>query len=193
MALPAVGCSVLGNVKVSDFTFALDVASTIIIDEDDITVEPLVLGPLEFGLRFDYGGFTVTGADLLRFTITYAWDPADIRSLDDVLTVATPVFPGEARVDTEVCPGSPFPCLSPVLTLSVFHNGVAMDLFESVTISPPQTILGVSNVFSVAANGASADFESFENRIHLIPEPAATPAVMGALLLLALRRWRHRS
>ena len=183
-ALPPAGCSVLGDVKVMDFSFALDPASTIAIDEEDITVEPLVLGNLQFGLRFRYGGFAVTVNDLLRFTITYAWDPADIRTLEDVLEINSPVFPGEARVDTEVCPGSTFPCPSPVLTLFVRDNGVIHKLTDSVDISPPEVVMGVRNTFTLQANGASADFDSFDNRIHVVPEPGTALTALAGLIWL---------
>jgi hypothetical protein len=188
-ALGPAGCAVSGNVKVTDFRFALDPSSTITIGEGDITVEPLVLGSSGFGLRFDYGGFSVTGADLLKFTIAYIWDPSDIRTVEDVMEANSPVSPGEARVDTEVCPGTRFPCMAPVLTLFVQDNGMIQKHFDSVSISPPETVVGVRNTFTLDANmTGSADFAAFENHIVLVPEPATVLSAVAGLVLLVLRR-----
>jgi hypothetical protein len=190
-ALGPEGCTVSGNVKVMDFSFTLDEASTVAIGEDDITVEPLVLGSIEFGLRFNYGGFTVTGSDLLRFTIEYVWDPSDIRTVEDVLETNSPVFPGEARVDTQVCPGSGFPCTSQVLRMFVQDNGMIQKHFDSVSIIPPQTVVGLRNTFTLDANTTgSADFAAFQNQITLIPEPATSLMAAAGLIWLAARRRR---
>jgi hypothetical protein len=143
-------------------------------------------------LNFASSGFSVSGAEFVTYEITYAWDPSDIRSLDDVLLVDSPVAPGLAKIDTTGCKGAKFTplCGTSTVSLTVFHDGITFVPFASAPIVPPETILGVRNVITLEANGAAADFASFENHI-VLPEPAALWLTAPVLAWLGRRRLKR--
>jgi hypothetical protein len=63
--------------------------------------------------------------------------------------------------------------------------------FDSVSIIPPQTVVGLRNTFTLDANTTgSADFAAFQNQITLIPEPATSLMAAAGLIWLAARRRR---
>ena len=189
IALPPVGCTIADDVKVMDFNFNVVAVSGVPVTASQIFVSPVFGPPSRYGLNFSSPMFSVTGSDFGTYEVTYIFDPSDIRSLEDVMTVSSPVFPGVATVDTFGCLGSGYipNCPGTEVQLTVFHSGTTFDLLDRTAISPPQNILGIRNVIDLKANGASADFDSFENAVYL-PEPATWITALAGSAFLALRR-----
>jgi hypothetical protein len=190
MLLPSAGCTIADHVKVMDFEFEVVDSMGVSLDPDDILVTPVTGMPdYRYGLNFSSSAFSVSGADFITFQIRYIFDPADIRSLEDVMRVASPVAPGLAQIDTFGCLGFGYTpgCAGSEVHLVVSHNGITFIPVDQAAISPPQTILGIRNVIDLQANGASADFDSIENAIYL-PEPATWVTVLAGSAVLVLRR-----
>jgi len=187
LALPAQGCTIADNVRVSTFDFQ---AITGPATPSDINVAPVVLPGFRLGLLFSSSDFSVTGTDTAEYHIEYVFDPTDIRSLRDVMKASSPVFPGLAQVDTFGCKGAAFAptCPTSTLHLQVFDDGVTFVSTDEKPVIPPQTLLGVQHIIQLKGNGASADFDSLENTITFVPEPATWALVALGLSALALRR-----
>jgi hypothetical protein len=192
LELPREGCTISGDVKVMDFAFDVLAANGQPVTADDIQVTPVFGSALRYGLILSSGGFSVAGDEFATYEIRYVFDPTDIRSLEDVMGVLSPVAPGKATIDTFVCPGGGFPsCNAEALSIRVFHHGTEFDLRDSVKIDPPQRIVGVRHLIDLQANGASADFESLENAVFVVPEPATWMLMLaGSALLSGLSRLR---
>jgi hypothetical protein len=194
IALGPGGCVIAGDVNVSGFSFSVlasDGATR--ITAADIDVTPTLSAGGRFGLNFASDGFSVTGNESVTYELIYTFDPSDIRSLDDVLYVDSPVAPGFVVIDTTACLGASFSPLCPTVLappIQVSHDGVTFVAFDSTPIIPPQQVLGVRNVIHLNGGGTgSADFASFENRVEAVPEPgAAWLGGLGLALVLYLQR-----
>jgi hypothetical protein len=191
--LPPAGCTIAGNVKVTDFEFDVVAVSEPVPAASDIFVTPVVGPGNRYGLKFSSSAFSVAGADFATFEVRYIFDPADIRSLEDIMTASSPVAPGLARVDTFGCLGSGYvpSCPGAEVHLIVFHNGISFVDTDQQSIAPPQSILGIRNVINLQANGAFADFDSIENAVYL-PEPGSWATVLAALAAVLVFRRRFQ-
>ena len=189
LALPAQGCTLEGDVRVSTFAFQ---AITGPATASDIQVAPVVVPGTRWGLLFSSSLFSVTANNSAEYDIEYVFDPTDIRSLRDVMRASSPVFPAEARVDTLGCIGAAFSptCPTSTIHLQVFDNGVTFKSTDVKPVIPPQNLLGVKHQIQLSSiNNQPANFDSLENTISSsIPEPASWPLVAAGLSALALRR-----
>ena len=194
-ALGSGGCD-LGVFTVKDFGFSvLGMAEGVTpLDASLITVTPGLSagGPT---LRFESGGFSVTGTEWVTYLISYNVDPPPviIRGFDEEMEAESPVFPGWAQVNTSLCVGgiySPGCTSGSTTSLSVSHQGTVWSLTAHASFSPLVNMLGVQHTIQLDGGGSgSADFQALENRIETIPEPAAwLLGGCGLLMLLLLRR-----
>jgi hypothetical protein len=74
--------------------------------------------------------------------------------------------------------------------LHVFHEGITADLHDDA-FPPLSSYLTVENMVDLQANGAIAEFSSFENRIGYIPETASVLLFPAGLLFIAGLRLRR--
>ena len=173
----------LGPFTLTDFTYT-QLAGTVAIPDTSILVTPIT-GPDFYAVDFSSGAFSVSGTDFTTYLLAYTWDPAPIRSLEDVLNDPV-VFPALSQVTTEVCIDSAFIgplCPTSTTTLTVFDAGIASQLTDSVSFSPSPSILGIRNTIDLQGNGASASFDSLMNKVYVTPEPGTVAAGLVALAL----------
>jgi hypothetical protein len=190
LLLGPTGCSIGDEVAFYAFAFA-DLGTTPLA-ASDILVTPALVGQNPT-LTFSSDGFSVTGDEAATYQISYNVDPHPILfgfALE--MEAFTPVFPGVATIATSLCIAAPFTpaCAGTPGLVSVFHAGTTFDLFDSLGFGSAVADVGVRNIISLTANGASADFSSFSNTLA-VPEPAAlwllAVGIAGARLA---RRWR---
>jgi hypothetical protein len=174
--LGSTGCSVGGEVAFYDFDFSVlaSEGGAIAIAASDILVTPTLTGQNRT-LTFSSAGFSVTGTEAITYEVSYNVDPHPILfGFAIEMETFTPVAPGIADIDTQLCIGAPFTpaCAGTPAVLNVFHAGTTSDLFDSVAFGSAVADVGVRNAISLTANGASADFDNFSNTLR-VPEPAA--------------------
>jgi hypothetical protein len=172
----------LGNFTLTDFTYT-QLSGTVTIPDTAIQVTPST-GPGTLALEFSSSAFSVAGSDFAHYLLAYTWDADPIRSLEDILNDPV-IFPGLAQITTTACIDAAFTgavCPTTTATITVFDNGVTSQLSDSVSFTPPPTLLGIRNIIELDGNGASASFDSFENQL-VIPEPGT---LLGGLLALAI-------
>jgi hypothetical protein len=150
------------------------------------------------GVSLDSDALSISGQSRILANLEYLIDPPPpiIDDFEVSLSATTPVFPGFARITTEICAGDLFAnsCRSGAYrVLEVFHGGAGNpenDLFDRVTF-PSVFLVDVRTRIDMAANGASSQIDGFEQGSTPIPEPSTTVlAVAGGLALLAWRRCR---
>jgi hypothetical protein len=191
--LGAGGCTI-GQFTFKNFAFSGDGSGGAIpISASAVTVTPS-LDDYDMNIRFSSDGFSVTGSEQVDYALSYIIDPPPIifRFADDLESL-TPVAPGVVEISTDVCA-----TLLPATTcppgasrmLRVFHDGINPKLSDEVFF-PLANFLDVQNRITLAANGASSDFQGFSNTATFVPEPETAIFVVGGLALLAI--WRHRS
>jgi hypothetical protein len=195
IALGATGCQ-LGVLTVTNFNYSY-VSGDVIIAASSITVTPSTAPDL-VGLMFSSTDFSVPNTDSAVYSLGYTFDPADIRSLEDILNADPPTYPGLAQVTTVDCENAAFSpgCSTSTDTVVVSDNGLSLNSPNSVAFSSPVTTLGIENTIDLdATSGGSAEFTSIENQLTL-PEPStAVPCLLlGALVLgrLGLQRFQRR-
>jgi PEP-CTERM motif-containing protein len=195
---PTGGCSIDTEVRFFDFSFT--VLSTgggaIPISAASITVTP-VLNGADLSLTFSSAGFSVSGAESVSYLLAYTIDPHPILKLfrDNLLT-STPTFPGLASITTNLCIGAPFggtllapTCSGTPDSVMVFHNGTTFSLSDSTSFAPVAD-LGVRNIITLAANGATSSFTGLTNTVQVTPEPVTLLMMGTGLLGLGLSRRR---
>ena len=176
---------------VKDFVYS-QISGTILIPDTAITVTP-VFGVNTLGLQFSSNQFTVSGTDTAKYLLAYTWDPGDIRGFTDFLDTDPPVFPGLAKISTDLCEDAAFIgplCSMTTANVTVSDNGVTLIHSASVAFSPSIGTVGVRNTIELDGNGASAVFTSFTNDL-VVPEPATSIGCLLALGLLGLRLRRR--
>jgi len=194
-ALGGSGCT-LGTLTVKNFNYS-QLSGTVTIPDSTITVTPTT-GPGMVALEFSSPSFNLGGADFSRYLLTYRWDPADIRSLEDVMNANSPVAPGTAQVTTDACADGVFgvgcPIATPTGTVKVFDFGTSSQLSDTFPFANPCPPLSscvhtvdLRNTIELFANGASSEFTSFTNILHTIPEPGTMTVGALGLLLVGLR------
>jgi hypothetical protein len=100
-----------------------------------------------------------------------------MRNASDILD------PGTTDILTDLCINAAFvgtSCSGTTHTLHVFQGGGPSQLTDSFDFAPTG-LLGIRNNIALTSNGS---FNSIENDV-LIPEPASTALVEGALMMLA--------
>ena len=151
------GCTMEG-LFFNNFSFQVASVSggAVPIGASDIAVTPLAVSNSD-GLTFTSGGFSVTGTGAVSYIIGYTEDPeGDIRSMDDVLD--DPVIPpGVGRSVSQGCLGFSFStnCSGPTVSISVFDDGIAPRLTDSVTFVGVNT-LGEQTRFPSTATAPAA-------------------------------------
>ena len=196
LLLPSQGCSIAGSeVKVMDFVFQVLTPPALPATAADIQVNPVTLPGSRYGLLFSSLKFNVSGTDAATYEIRYVFDPADIRSMEDVMTSNSPVPPGTATITTEGCKGAAFVGMNcpgtPTVPIVVFDNGNTSGLTGSAPVFPPESILGVRHVIDLQPNGMSSQFDSLQN-VVVIPEPSSWLLVFAGSVFLGLRARRQR-
>jgi hypothetical protein len=198
------GCSIGDEVAFFGFAFAVLASggSAIPIGAADITVTPtLSSGPLNWGLKFESSGFSVTGDGSVSYDVSYKVDPHPILfGFRLQMDTSTPVAPGVATVTTALCvgafldpgcdpPGVPLTVTPFATTLNVSHNGITPNLLDSTSFGGAVAALEVHNTIALAANGASADINGVEN--VTVPEPVLFGLLAaGAIARVLVRRRR---
>src|SRR5262245_30901167 len=118
---PAFTCQ-LGPFTMADFTYTF-LAGTLHIPDTGLTVTPLT-GPDFYGLEFSSALFSATGTDFARYLLAYTFDPAPIRSAEDILNDPV-IFPGLVQITTDICRDAAFigaVCPTSTATLQVFDD-----------------------------------------------------------------------
>lgn len=182
-ALGAGGCTI-GGLQVFNFSFN-PIASgggAVPPTDSDITVNTQLSGDVVSVIFFP-NGFGVTGSGFESYDIDFTWDPTgDIRSAGDILD------PGLTDVFTDVCAGAAFTpgCSGTPFTLHVFLGAISQ-MNDSASFSPT-AVVGIQDHISLTANGGSAGYTSLTNFV-VVPEPSSSAlAVLGLILLGAIRR-----
>jgi len=192
--IASTGCTV-ESFFFSNFSFQVGSVSggAVPIGSSDIMVTPLTAVLNSPGLAFNSGGFSVTGAGAVSYIIGYTEDPeGDIRSMDDVLD--DPVAPpGVGQIVSQGCLGFAFSpnCSGPTVSISVFDDGIAPRLTDSVTFAGVNTF-GEQHTLSLDGHGTgSVKINGFSSSSSMVPEPStAWLAVPGAAALVFLRKMR---
>jgi hypothetical protein len=146
-------------------------------------------------LTFSSPQFNVPSGAAYQILIFYSVDPHPIiDGFDLEMFSFSPVFPGFAQVDTRLCLGQAYsPLCQTDVVLSVNHTGITSDLFDSASF-PPQALIGVENKVTLdAQSGGSADFDSFSNTFHTIPEPSTWLLAVSAAAAMRVFRKRQRT
>ena len=182
-ALGAAGCYV-GPLLVDNFEFSVVSSGGGATPAADTSIEvfPYSLGDI-YGLAFASSGFRVSSGQSVSYLIGYTWDSLDIRNASDILD------PGPVDILTNLCAGSAFSgtsCSGTPLSLEVHEP---FDLFDSVPLPPAVTVLGVLDNISLTG---PARFDSVENNVTVVPEPAAGALAAGGLLVWMALGGRRR-
>src|SRR5437764_1493369 len=110
----------LGPFTMADFTYTF-LAGTFTVPDTAITVTPLN-GTDFFAMEFSSTQFSATGSDFTRYLLAYTFDPAPIRSAEDILNDPV-IFPGLVQITTDICRDAAFTgavCPTSTATLQVF-------------------------------------------------------------------------
>ena len=197
IALGASGCSI-GHVVFNDFAFStLAVGGGAVpITSSDVNVTPAQIGE-NYRLSFFSAGFGVSGSEFVTYLLAYTVDPHPILTFSDELLTNTPIAPGIVSITTNLCLTAPFAgavCPGSTASVTVFHDGVTSQPFDSVAFPPvpPVNVLGVRNEISLQANGALADFSSLTNSVGFVPEPGSWLTAASALAAILFIRGRRR-
>ena len=192
VALGGAGCTISGEIA-DNFAFSVLSASGgyTPLNDTQITVTP-TFSASQYNLMFSSTGFSVVGSEFVHYEIDFTWDPVVIGGEDEMIT-HSPVFPGLAKVTTDLCAGSTFGalCPPPTNTLTVFHDGVSPHLTD-VTFFAPTTLIGTQSFIDLEANGASANMDGFITSVFA-PEPATAGLLLAAALTGLVRRRRRAS
>jgi hypothetical protein len=190
----------------SDFTFQILSASSSEPASEiaaAINVTPVFSPDRQLSLSFSSPFFSASSGQSVKYLIGYTEDPPppEIIRVSSALNTDPPVYPGMAKVTTDLCVYAAFndgDCPGTLFTLTVSDNGISSHLFDQTPdFSPVATILGVQDTISLdASTGGSASFTSFEDGTSItgIPEPASVWLLASAgMLLLLVRRVRAKS
>jgi hypothetical protein len=192
----ATGCVIEGFIY-KNFSFQTLSASggAVPILASDVTVTPGFVAA-NLSVTFTSPGFSLQGSEFVQYLLAYTVDPLPpvIIRFEDDMYAQSPVFPGTADINTDLCIGALFGPLSPCgpggspASLSVFHHGTAgtTKLFDEVTF-PGTNLVDVRNTITLAANGATSQINGFGNTAG-IPEPGAWVLAGSGLFLLLRRR-----
>ena len=196
IALGSAGCSV-GHVVFYDFAFSVLTmgGGALPVAASAVDVDPAQIGE-SYQLKFSSTDFNVSGSEFVSYLLAYTVDPHPILTFEDVLQLNSPVFPGIASVNTDLCLHAPFAgavCPTSTANVTVFDNGITSQPVDAVAFPPipPVHILGVRNEILLQANGASSEFSSFTNTVGFVPEPAGW--LLAGPALAALLLCRHRT
>jgi hypothetical protein len=194
--LAATGCTI-DNFVYKNFVFQTLSATggAIPITSSAITVTP-TSGGGNLNLQFTSSGFNISGTQFVQYGLDYTVDPLPpvIIRFDDEMFAESPVAPGTADINTNLCigalfggPGACGPGGTP-LSLSVFHHGTptSTKLFDDVMFAGTN-LVDVQNTITLAANGSTSQITGLGN-VTGIPEPGAWLLGASGLLTILLRR-----
>ncbi len=190
VALGAGGCT-MGPFTVNDFGFIVNSGPT------PATIGVIPTTGTQMMLAFSFTGASVSGSASANYTLTYNWDPGDIRSLGDILNDPV-VSPGNTTVTSVDCENSPFvgvTCPTTTDTVVVSDNGVTLNSPHQVNFAEGAvTSAGMMVTIALNGNGSgSADITGLTG-VLTTPEPStlALCLLFGAALAGAYRRRLQR-